>query len=418
MDHFNKPCSKTFTIPLIRMLAANASATGDRHILFNPGGPGGKWNPSSRHLNKLVGEDFQLLSFDPRGVRDSIPPAVCYSSKAQRVDAFTTNPWDIHFQAGEMYTRAENKGRACRDKMGEHGKYINTPPADMNSILDAIGQSNMYYWGVSYGSILGQTYAQMFPDRVTRMVIEGIGDLEKWYSAFNMLEESLADTDRVFTGFAEDRLASSRLYLDSSEYGSVTWRNVMNNGVFTALYQPASWPSLAGTLAALLNGNSTPAFLAYSKSWAVDFLVDDSSTFVIMNDNLEMGHEAPVHGIKPILNHTVSRSDMSYLVSRYQGSGFYDQASWSIPTTHEFHPRYYPACPRVKTAEPILILSTTWDPVCPLASAKKAQASFEGARLVEQKSYGHSSRSMPSLCTVRHVRLYFNEGVLPEPGVT
>lgn len=50
-----------------------------------------------------------------------------------------------------MYTRAENGAKACEDTMGEHGAYINTPQtaADMNSILDAIGQEEMYYWGFS-----------------------------------------------------------------------------------------------------------------------------------------------------------------------------------------------------------------------------------------------------------------------------
>jgi len=96
----------------------------------------------------------------------------------------------------------------------------------------------------------------------------------------------------------------------------------------------------------------------------------------------------------------------------------FDRASWTIPTSHSFRPRYHPEFPRVKTAEPILVLSTTWDPVCPLVSAQKAANSFEGAGLVEQKSYGHCSLSMPSLCTAEHARRYFNEGVIPKAGTT
>lgn len=45
MDHFNKSSDKTFSIPLIRMLATNASASGDRHVFMNPGGPGGMLEP-------------------------------------------------------------------------------------------------------------------------------------------------------------------------------------------------------------------------------------------------------------------------------------------------------------------------------------------------------------------------------------
>jgi pimeloyl-ACP methyl ester carboxylesterase len=100
---------------------------------------------------KILGDGFNLLSFDPRGVNGSIPQAFCYVSPEQRAEEIETNPWNTEFEAGEMFTRAENKGKACSDTMGEHGAYINTPQtaADMNSILDAIGQKEMYYWGFS-----------------------------------------------------------------------------------------------------------------------------------------------------------------------------------------------------------------------------------------------------------------------------
>lgn len=102
-------------------------------------------------LNKVIGEDFHLLSFDPRGVNGSIPQALCYPSDQYRNGDFSSNPWDLEYEAGKMYTRAENKARACADTMGEHGAYVNTPQtaADMNSIIDALGQEKMYYWGFS-----------------------------------------------------------------------------------------------------------------------------------------------------------------------------------------------------------------------------------------------------------------------------
>lgn len=102
-------------------------------------------------LNKIIGEDFHLLSFDPRGVNMSIPKASCYPNDALRAQSFENNPWDLEFEAGEMFTKAENKAKACEDTMGEHGRYLNTPQtaADMDSILDAIGQEKMYYWGFS-----------------------------------------------------------------------------------------------------------------------------------------------------------------------------------------------------------------------------------------------------------------------------
>lgn len=100
---------------------------------------------------RIIGEEFHLLSFDPRGVAGSRPQARCFHSKEERVKAFNNNPWNIDCQAGRMFTNAETRAQACRDITGEHGSYINTPQtaADMNSILDAIGQRDMYYYGFS-----------------------------------------------------------------------------------------------------------------------------------------------------------------------------------------------------------------------------------------------------------------------------
>jgi hypothetical protein len=102
-------------------------------------------------LNTVLGENFNLLSFDPRGVEDSIPFASCYPNPEQRARDFEDNAWHVDYEAGEMFTKAENRAKACVDTMGEIGAYINTPQtaADMNSILDAIGQKEMYYWGFS-----------------------------------------------------------------------------------------------------------------------------------------------------------------------------------------------------------------------------------------------------------------------------
>ena len=293
----------------------------------------------------------------------------------------------------------------------------------------------------------------MFPDRISRFIIDGVSNLDEWYNLF-IYGEYFIDTDKVFAGFVEECFKATDVcplnsiekrsfnssgelktyiddflvkleeepipvYLNNSNYGSLTYRKIVTNGIFLALYRPTlTWPILAENLAALLNGNATPAYNAYSDSWVASVLGDESPTFVVLNDNWKTGLEAPAHGIKPLQHYISTRPDVSILLSKYEASDIYDRASWSIPKTHKFHPQYHPEFPRFKTAEPILVLSTTYDPVCPLISARKAHNSFEGAGFLEQKSYGHCVISMPSLCTARHVNRYFNEGVLPEAGAT
>jgi hypothetical protein len=293
----------------------------------------------------------------------------------------------------------------------------------------------------------------MFPELVERLVIDGVSNLDEWYNSF-FFKESLSDTDNVYAGFVkecfkakdncplnsikENPFSSATelqnhiddllfnleeepipVYLNNSNYGSISRLTLALNAIFPALYKPyPRWSILAKNLAELLTGNATSAFLTYSGDWVSKIIADETNTFVISNDNWKTGPGAPVHGVKPVKNYTLNLKEESKLVSRYLGSDFFDRASYPIATTHSFHPQYHPEFPRFKTANPILVLSTTYDPVCPLVSAKKAHGSFDGAGFIEQKSYGHCSISMPSLCTAKHVRAYFEEGKLPDAGTT
>jgi hypothetical protein len=81
---------------------------------------------------------------------------------------------------------------------------------------------------------------------------------------------------------------------------------------------------------------------------------------------------------------------------------------WAIPKTHSYVPRK-----GVKTAHPLLILSTSYDPVCPLVSARSANEAFVGSQIVEVKGYGHCSVAVASVCLARHVRAFLYEGTIP-----
>jgi hypothetical protein len=82
---------------------------------------------------------------------------------------------------------------------------------------------------------------------------------------------------------------------------------------------------------------------------------------------------------------------------------------WVVPKTHSYVPRK-----GIKTAHPLLILSTTYDPVCPLIAARSANEAFEGSQVVEVQGYGHCSVAVPSVCIAKHVRAFLYEGTLPD----
>ncbi|KAI1291582.1 alpha/beta-hydrolase [Xylaria venustula] len=432
----------TFTIPLIRLRGHNAT----QNLLLNPGGPGGSgiWfmHRLGAELHTIVGEDFHLVAFDPRGVNGSRPLATCYPDAETRRARGPVRDKRVLEDSPELYAWSANYVRACADTMGVHGMYLNTPQtaADMNSILVALGQEDMVYWGFSYGTILGQTYAALYPERSRRVIIDGVNNVFDWYSGL-LDEEDLVDSERVFDGFLEECVKAGRncplthfgtsrevlrerilglaetlysepvsVYVDNERYGVLDDRILLYEAIPTALRKSATWPALARNLALLLDGNATEAFLAYAldrKPWPK---VGDAERFVMLNDGASGAKHWPGDR-KTMLEWLVPFMNRSIFAPTEHGI-YYAKQQWQIPKTHSFTPPHL-----VHTAHPLLILTTSFDPVCPLISARSAQRAFEGSQIVEVLGYGHCSTAVPSLCLARHVRAFLKDGIVPEAHV-
>ncbi|KAL2829569.1 Alpha/Beta hydrolase protein [Aspergillus pseudoustus] len=444
MDQFNATRSgdKTFNLALIRLRSPNTSATTPtKNLLLNPGGPGGSGYrllfEKGDLLQTIVGSGFHLVSFDPRGVNRSTPAATCYPDRASRRKLSRVRSMDLVHDSPEVYAWAQNFVQACADTMGEYAAYVNTPQtaADMNSILDALGQDDMYYWGFSYGTLLGQTYAGLFPERAKRVIIDGVVNQFLWYQG-GFEAQSEVDTDAVLDGFfgecvksgvkncALASLAESKdglrdlvfkymdalrdqplsVYINNTHYGLVTYDTVWYNGVLAALYRPTRWQSLAQTLYNLIQGNATDAFLAYTCDDSLD-VTDDTESFVILNDSptgpahWPQDRQSLLDTFLPYFNNTVFPATWTKI--------YYMRQQWRVAKTHGFVPRE-----SVRTAHPLLILSTSYDPICPLVAARSAAGAFVDSRIVEVLGYGHCSIAVPSVCAAKHIRGFLYEGVL------
>lgn len=195
---------------------------------------------------------------------------------------------------------------------------VNTPQtaADMNTILDSIGQKDMIYWGFSYGTILGQTYATMYPDRSRRVIIDGVGNMRKWYGRLDHEQEWCTDSENALQGFFDEcikagpgkcRLAElgstgSELwdvvlsflnnlkdepvsaYVNNTVYGLLDYDKLLRSGLLMNLFSPQrQWHSAADTLTKLIQGNATQAFLVY---WSDDALLamGEANQIVMYND--------------------------------------------------------------------------------------------------------------------------------------
>lgn len=442
MDQFNASNSgdKTFEIPLIRIRGNNAT----ENMLVNPGGPGGSGiefvHRAGQKLKEVVGENYHILSFDPRGVNSSRPAALCFENDQERAAKMLQCTPDALKYSPDTNAWASTFTQGCSDNVGEHGKYINTPQtaADMNSILDAVGQEDLAYWGFSYGTTLGQTYASLFPERSKRVIIDGVSDLFRWYGKIND-PTSLADSDNVFHGFFKECIKARHecaLYkpgftaeklekkvmdvIDSLEkeplevyHNSTIWgvlnRRTVLTSIFPLLYKPQKWYPLAQSLNSLVQGNGTDFLLNYGLQPPYPEKMGEHLYFVSLNDkgagrDLWPQKEELIDYVKPYFNTTIFALDYS---------DFYVTAQWRNARTHPLKLKK-----NVKTKHPLLILTQTYDPVCPLRSARVALNTFEDSRLVEVEGYGHCSIAIHSTCSNDIAREYLLHGTLPNDKET
>jgi pimeloyl-ACP methyl ester carboxylesterase len=156
-------------------------------MLVNPGGPGG----SGLGLSLLgaavpanAGASYDWIGFDPRGVGSSEPRLNCIPDYAgyNRPD-YTPNSSG---NEDAWRNRVASYAKACEAKAGnllDHMKTVETAD-DMESIRKALGAEQINYYGYSYGTYIGQVYATLYPDRVRRMVLDGVVDERNvWYEA-------------------------------------------------------------------------------------------------------------------------------------------------------------------------------------------------------------------------------------------
>lgn len=183
---YDEPNGPTISLAVVR-LPATDQAHRIGSLFLNPGGPGGSGvvytvlaGPSL--YTDEVRARFDLVGFDPRGVTSSTPLR-CFGTDRQWGPyflpfAFPSNPAEV-----QMWMDADHfVDSACAQRGGRIADHMATADVarDMDVLRQAVGDSQLNYAGVSYGTMLGQTYANMFPSKIRAMIIDGVLDPIAW----------------------------------------------------------------------------------------------------------------------------------------------------------------------------------------------------------------------------------------------
>ncbi|KAJ7499674.1 TAP-like protein-domain-containing protein [Mycena latifolia] len=422
-------------------------------ILLNPGGPGTSGVDfiarRGAQISTIVGPEFDVIGFDPRGIGRSTPRVSFFETRSERAiwlgnaDAKAVSLNASADAVARAYARAIIEGQLAGERDVGSLRFINTDHTarDMLRIVQAHGMEKIQYWGFSYGSVLGATFASMFPDNVGRLVIDGVADSENYFAT--EWSNSLRDTDKVWSAFIDGCVATGpqrcpffsptaaeisenvdKLYTSLRDrpipvrtnvsFGLVDY-SVMRRVIFQALRTPyATFPALAQALADLSAGNATALFnlseeppfgCACNESQYRFESVSDTGTAVRCNDGKRM-----YSTYEDILAHYETMREMSEWADVWEPIRMGCLAWPGFPKDNFRGPFI------ANTSFPLLLVGNTADPVTPLWSAYKMSKGFNGSVVLTQDSTGHCSISGPSICTQKHIRKYFLEGSLPEPG--
>lgn len=282
-----KPDSGTFEIALLR---ARAAGQRDRigSLVVNPGGPGVSgidlavylsFGAALKGLPDELTQRFDIVGFDPRGVHRSSPVECIPDADLDASFGYDPDP-DTQAEFDGLVALNKRIADDCGAKYGDKLRLFSTEQAarDMEVVRTAIGDDKLTYLGYSYGTLLGATYAQLFPDRIRAFVLDGavdprqdlVASSEAQAKGFELALDNfaawcaktqaqcpIAPDARAAITTAIDKARNSPVRGDSGREATSGW---VFYAVIAALYTQDRWEPLAQAIAALEQGNPDGVF--------------------------------------------------------------------------------------------------------------------------------------------------------------
>ncbi len=435
IDYAN-PGGQTIQLAVSKV-AAKGKAKGS--LVVNPGGPGASGYDYGAAANMIVTpkirESFDVIGFDPRGVGRSAPITCVSDAEMDTMLGVDPTPDDKAEESSVQQTVGKF-AQACKDKAGPLLGHVSTVEVakDMDVLRAALGRDKLDYLGMSYGTFIGSTYADLFPERVGHLVLDGVVPPDVTSDEMNLGQAT--GFEAATRSYVEDCIAKGNCYLGDtvdaamkkiaaflkqldakplpiSGQGPVTrftegWATL---GLALGFYSRDSWPTLTEALKAAIAGDPNQLMImanqyaargpngAYADNsmqafYAVSCLDRKASSNLADYEKaaVTFAQEAPTWG--PML-----------------AWGSLTCGEWKVPATGKEKPV------KAEKAAPILVIGNTRVPATPLAFAQRLAKELAHGRLLTYDADGHTAYGK-SQCVNDAVDGYLMSGTLPPEGTT
>jgi pimeloyl-ACP methyl ester carboxylesterase len=430
---YEDPDGATIDLALIRLPARPALREGA--ILLNPGGPGGSGYEFAEAAAEAIDFDmglesrFDIIGFDPRGVERS-GGIDCIDDRALEDLYYSDDTPDDPVDVAATIARMSGFGRACRNVYGDSLRQYSTENTarDMDSIRAALGDEQLSYIGVSYGTYLGGVYATLFPERVRAMVLDsayeptGDSEYDQWLTQLVGFEQAFANwaawceetSECAFTdvdvGARWDSLIAA---LEENPVKSDSGRSVnhvaMETATVSAMYSEIAWPALASALAEAEAGDGT-ALLAMADDY--HGRADDGTFATIRQSGPVIRCASGIAQMTPT-DPAALLAEMHRVAPRFARG--YDLTDFRDLCRDMFDEDVTPTMPSYAGSAPIVVVGGLNDPATPFRWAEELTAEMgPNAALVTYTGEGHG-QILSSSCVTDAEASVIRDLELPEP---
>lgn len=403
-------------------------------LFFNWGGPGVAGVPKVRdmaaELDAMGLGRFDVVSWDPRGTGES-DHIVCFSNDQSR-KTFWGRDWSIPTTRAESVKyvpKTVEFVKRCTSLSGELLAHISTADTvrDLDYLRQLVGDPQLNYRGISYGTFIGQTYANMFPRRVRAMVLDGVvGPIAFTDGTAESTAKSIADADLVFDKFQSlcqsagpgrcdlaghgpvaPRVERLLARLRHAPIGKLTYGDALIV-LWVRLGAPKQWPELATDLDKAANGDGSALERTAREAKAFIAPALDSAVGLQCADKPSPPRPGPREWPKIIGR----LSDVSFISGPVNGWLLWAPcASWRVRSADRYTGPW-----NAFTKNRILVIGTRFDPNTAYASAVRAASRLGNAVLLTHDGYGHTSEADPSTCVEHATSTYLVSLITPLTG--
>ncbi len=431
---YSKPDGDSISIAVIKFPATGAKIGS---LVINPGGPGESGVNAAiglaQNLPQELRERFDLVGFDPRGVRLSKPALWCNSDADN--DRMRADPMVDYSPAGVAHIEQMTKEfvQRCVDKMGKEF-LANVGTVDVVKDLDvlraALGDPKLTYLGYSYGTRIGSSYAEQFPQNVRAMVLDGAIDPNA-----DPFEADIRQADafqKAFDDYAADCAKSPDCPLGTDPAKAVeVYHSLVDPlvekpaptsdprglsypdaivGTILPLYSPALWPNLTSALEELKDGHGDK-LLALADQYMGR---DEDGHYTNATDvraAVNCVDRPPITDRNRVVEQDRRLREVAPFMSYGEFTGYAPLSTcafWPVPPTSQPHQI------SVRDLPPVLVISTTGDPATPYQAGVDLARQLNGALLTYEGTQ-HTVALEGSPCVDAIVTKYLIDLTLPPP---